>query len=297
MGFTSSIGLLLPVVWLIIGTCTTTLRPRNVVTGFSFSTTSMTHASRYTHHIRGHIITLHQSSSAPSTSTTDIPVTNIYEDDEQPHVKQLRSSMMFFSRYVLAYRARATNNATTSKRKQRHRRKQKKNALFHSKKLKKDRSIEIVPIPVDADGIDTDESENIGFRRTISELKSYIGEMIQLVNYDSSILVSSLTFLTLGALMESIIPHYYGQCLHCVTDSSSKIALMNSMVGLAVASTLAALFTGMRGSLFWMAGSRANYSVRVKLHRNLLRQETSFFDENETGVLISRLNSDVNKIG
>ena len=37
--------------------------------------------------------------------------------------------------------------------------------------------------------------------------------------------------------------------------------------------------------------------MRVKLHRSLLLQETAFFDENETGYLLSRLNSDVNKIG
>jgi ABC-type multidrug transport system fused ATPase/permease subunit len=48
-------------------------------------------------------------------------------------------------------------------------------------------------------------------------------------------------------------------------------------------------------SLF--AGSRANYNVRVKLHRSLLLQEAAFFDMNETGYLLSRLNSDVNKIG
>ena len=46
-----------------------------------------------------------------------------------------------------------------------------------------------------------------------------------------------------------------------------------------------------------MTGARANYNVRVKLHRSLLLQETAFFDENETGYLLSRLNSDVNKIG
>lgn len=44
-------------------------------------------------------------------------------------------------------------------------------------------------------------------------------------------------------------------------------------------------------------GSRANYNVRVKLHRNLLLQEAAFFDSNEVGYLLSRLNNDVNKIG
>ena len=47
----------------------------------------------------------------------------------------------------------------------------------------------------------------------------------------------------------------------------------------------------------WFLGSRANYNVRVKLHRSLLLQEAAFFDMNETGYLLSRLNSDVNKIG
>ena len=35
----------------------------------------------------------------------------------------------------------------------------------------------------------------------------------------------------------------------------------------------------------------------MKLHRSLLLQEAAFFDMNETGYLLSRLNSDVNKIG
>ena len=48
---------------------------------------------------------------------------------------------------------------------------------------------------------------------------------------------------------------------------------------------------------FFPVGSRANYNVRVKLHRSLLLQEAAFFDMNETGYLLSRLNSDVNKIG
>lgn len=44
-------------------------------------------------------------------------------------------------------------------------------------------------------------------------------------------------------------------------------------------------------------GSRANYNIRVKLHRSLLLQEAAFFDSNEVGYLLSRLNNDVNKIG
>ena len=68
-------------------------------------------------------------------------------------------------------------------------------------------------------------------------------------------------------------------------------------MGLLLSTTAAAFFTGLRGSLFWIGGSRANYNVRVKLHHNLLLQDAAFFDVHETGTLLSRLNSDVNKIG
>lgn len=44
-------------------------------------------------------------------------------------------------------------------------------------------------------------------------------------------------------------------------------------------------------------GARANYNIRVKLHRNLLLQEAAFFDSTEPGILLSRLNNDVHKIG
>ena len=73
--------------------------------------------------------------------------------------------------------------------------------------------------------------------------------------------------------------------------------LVGALLGLLISTTAAAFFTGLRGSLFWIGGSRANYNVRVKLHHNLLLQDAAFFDVHETGTLLSRLNSDVNKIG
>jgi ABC-type multidrug transport system fused ATPase/permease subunit len=49
--------------------------------------------------------------------------------------------------------------------------------------------------------------------------------------------------------------------------------------------------------LAYLLGSRANYNVRVKLHRTIMRQEAAFFDATETGFLLSRINNDVTKIG
>mmetsp|Transcript_27981 Transcript_27981/g.39342 ORF Transcript_27981/g.39342 Transcript_27981/m.39342 type:complete len:765 (-) Transcript_27981:35-2329(-) len=122
--------------------------------------------------------------------------------------------------------------------------------------------------------------------------------LVHLAGYNANIIVPSFSFLLLGALMVSIVPHYYSEAITCVaSNEASPIKLAATLSGLAVTSTLAAFFTGMRGSLFWIAGSRANYNVRVKLHRTLLMQEAAFFDSNEVGYLLSRLNNDVNKIG
>jgi len=122
--------------------------------------------------------------------------------------------------------------------------------------------------------------------------------IMTLAGYTMSFVVPSFGFLLLGAYMTSVVPSYWGKCIQCVaTLTATKAQLAEALIGLGVSSILAGLFTGIRGSLFWIGGCRANYNIRVKLHRSLLLQEAAFFDTNETGYLLSRLNSDVNKIG
>ncbi len=136
------------------------------------------------------------------------------------------------------------------------------------------------------------------FRQSLQVLNQQRRNVVHLAGYKAPIVVPSFLFLILSALMTSIVPHFYSDCITCVaTMEPSRMRTVRALTGLFVASTLAALFAGFRGSLFWIAGSRANYNVRVKLHRNLLLQEAAFFDSNETGYLLSRLNNDVNKIG
>lgn len=137
-----------------------------------------------------------------------------------------------------------------------------------------------------------------GWLKTLSNLNEQRRNLATLADYTASIVTPSFFFLILGALMTSVIPHYYAICIQLVaTLDGTRAKVFQALTGLVVSSTLGALFTGCRGSLFWIAGSRANYNIRVKLHRSLLLQEAAFFDSNETGYLLSRLNSDVNKIG
>ena len=142
------------------------------------------------------------------------------------------------------------------------------------------------------------ESPKLGIRASFRKLNDSRKSLIRLVGDDSSLLVPAFSFLVLGAFMSSVIPHYYSSCISCVAAGEpSRDKIVMAIAGLGITTLLEAIFTGCRGALFWIAGTRANYNVRVKLHRNLLLQEAAFFDETETGFLLSRLNNDVNKIG
>ncbi|XP_061025079.1 ABC-type oligopeptide transporter ABCB9 isoform X2 [Eubalaena glacialis] len=53
---------------------------------------------------------------------------------------------------------------------------------------------------------------------------------------------------------------------------------------------------GIRGGIFTLIFARLNIRLRNRLFRSLVSQETSFFDENRTGDLISRLTSDTTMV-
>lgn len=182
----------------------------------------------------------------------------------QPYTKSLRKSIHFFAFYIV--------RLVQENRKQ--------NLL---RKLKRKR-----------------KQSRTNWKGALEKLNTARSDLVALADYRSTIVVPSFFCLIAGALLTSMIPHYYAQSLQLVATLDKGISttkVIQTLTGLLISTTLASFFTGARGALFWMAGSRANYNVRCKLHHNLLLQEAAFFDANEVGTLISRLNSDVNKIG
>ena len=79
--------------------------------------------------------------------------------------------------------------------------------------------------------------------------------LIRLVGYDSSLLVPAFGYLIMGAFMASVIPYYYSSCISCVAaGEANREKLLWAMGGLGVSHVLEAVFTGLRGALFWIAG-------------------------------------------
>ena len=94
-----------------------------------------------------------------------------------------------------------------------------------------------------------------GIRANLKTLNEQRRNLSKLAGYNAPIIVPSFTFLLLGALTTSVIPHFYSDCIQCVaTLDPSRAKCMRALAGLAITSTLGAFFTGMRGSLFWVAG-------------------------------------------
>ena len=211
-------------------------------------------------------------------------------DDFRPKTSTLMESLSFFAKYFVNTFKLNRHNKKMHRRKKKERQKRTQNNQMYIED-------------------DSDEA-TLSFREKLSFINQSRKRIINLVGYKKGLIYPSFTYLVLGALFTSIVPHYYSNSITSLASSATanaledpqKIAfetakLFKNMVGLGVFSFLMALTTGLRGSLFWIAGSRGNYNVRTKLHRNLLRQEAAFFDGTETGILISRLNNDVNKIG
>lgn len=223
-----------------------------------------------------------------SNNIIEVEEEDVYINDFQPKSVGLRESMACFTRYLVLY-------------------------VQQNRMVKKAKKVQIktktTTTNLLADETKEEEEESRSLMDTIRSLNESRRSLISLVGYKGNILYPSFTFLLLASLSASIIPHYYSTCLNhlancaiaTTTGASSTVATQAQMIkalsGLFIASVSSALFSGVRGSLFWIAGAKANYNIRVKLHRNLLLQEAAFFDSIETGSLLSRLNNDVNKIG
>ena len=102
------------------------------------------------------------------------------------------------------------------------------------------------------------KTEN-GMWRKMNEQRKNV---MTLAGYSTSFIVPSFGFLLLGALMTSIVPSYWGKCIQCVaTLTATKAQFAEALIGLGVSSLLAGLFTGIRGSLFWIGGEQKNHFV------------------------------------
>ncbi|XP_073737356.1 ABC-type oligopeptide transporter ABCB9 isoform X2 [Callorhinus ursinus] len=120
-----------------------------------------------------------------------------------------------------------------------------------------------------------------GERRSPREQASgaTLQKLLSYTKPDVAFLVAASSFLIVAALGETFLPYYTGRAI-------DGIVIQKSMEQFSTAVIVMCL----------LAIGRLNIRLRNRLFRSLVSQEMSFFDENRTGDLISRLTSDTTMV-
>ncbi|XP_074061590.1 ABC-type oligopeptide transporter ABCB9 isoform X2 [Macrotis lagotis] len=113
---------------------------------------------------------------------------------------------------------------------------------------------------------------------------------------DLAFLVAASFFLVVAALGETFLPYYTGRAIDGIVIQKSMDQFSTAVVIMCLLAIGSSFAAGIRGGIFTLVFARLNIRLRNCLFRSLVSQETSFFDENRTGDLISRLTSDTTMV-
>uniref|UniRef100_A0A8C0I7E6 ABC-type oligopeptide transporter ABCB9 n=1 Tax=Balaenoptera musculus TaxID=9771 RepID=A0A8C0I7E6_BALMU len=113
---------------------------------------------------------------------------------------------------------------------------------------------------------------------------------------DIAFLVAASFFLIMAALGETFLPYYTGRAIDGIVIQKSTEQFSTAVIVMCVLAVGSSFAAGIRGGIFTLIFARLNIRLRNRLFRSLVSQETSFFDENRTGDLISRLTSDTTMV-
>ena len=107
--------------------------------------------------------------------------------------------------------------------------------------------------------------------------KAQWSQLANLVRKDWPLLGAASVALTAAALADVAVPHFSSGALTAVV-AKDQARVRVQLRGLALSSLASATFTGVRGGLFWLAGTRVVTRLRLALFGAMLRQEVGFFD-------------------
>jgi ABC-type bacteriocin/lantibiotic exporter with double-glycine peptidase domain len=125
--------------------------------------------------------------------------------------------------------------------------------------------------------------------------KAQWSQLANLVRKDWPLLGAASAALAAAALADVAVPHYSSGALTAVV-AKDQARVRAQLWGLSIASLASAAFTGIRGGLFWLAGTRVVTRLRLALFGAMLKQDIAFFDATSTGELASRLSGDAAKV-
>ncbi len=173
-------------------------------------------------------------------------------NDFIPDTMSLTQSMVFFSQYLFIYNKERKYKKQLIKG-------DKKRGILGKLRTKRVNDNEFSPRILERlkTEVEQEKAEKKTFSETLQSLDKSRKELSLLVGFDTKLLVTCFGFAGLAAFMNSVIPHYYGQAVTCLANAmtTTKQDMVKALTGLGIASVLCALLTGIRGALFWLAGT------------------------------------------
>ncbi|KAG6934694.1 ATP binding cassette subfamily B member 9 [Chelydra serpentina] len=119
-----------------------------------------------------------------------------------------------------------------------------------------------------------------------------IHKLLSYTKPDALFLGIATFFLLVAALGETFLPYYTGLAIDGIVIQKSMDQFSTAVVIMSLLALGSSFAAGIRGGVFTLIFARLNIRLRNCLFKSLVAQETSFFDENRTGDIISRLTSD-----
>uniref|UniRef100_A0A452IZE5 ABC-type oligopeptide transporter ABCB9 n=1 Tax=Gopherus agassizii TaxID=38772 RepID=A0A452IZE5_9SAUR len=119
-----------------------------------------------------------------------------------------------------------------------------------------------------------------------------IHKLLSYTKPDALFLGIATFFLLVAALGETFLPYYTGLAIDGIVIQKSMDQFSTAVVIMSLLAIGSSFAAGIRGGIFTLIFARLNIRLRNCLFQSLVAQETSFFDENRTGDIISRLTSD-----
>ncbi|KAG8011609.1 ATP-binding cassette sub-family B member 9 [Nibea albiflora] len=123
-----------------------------------------------------------------------------------------------------------------------------------------------------------------------------LGRLLSYCRKDGGLLSVAILFLLISSVCQVFIPYYYGEAIDSIVVHQSMEYLAKPVITLLALAFASSLAMGVRGGVFTLTFARLNLRLRNHLFRTLMRQEITFFDENHTGDIISRLSSDTTQV-
>lgn len=123
--------------------------------------------------------------------------------------------------------------------------------------------------------------------------------LLSLCTRDLPLLLAAFVALCFAAAGDALLPQLQSEALNVLLytePSSVSTTLRTPLIKLLSVGVLTALFTGIRGFLFWLSGGRLVKRLRAALFSSLLTKPQTFYDTRGTGELSSRLSADCIKL-